>query len=733
MNKLKFTSIVILVILSSIESKYVNAQVATVSIDRNWEIRNIPESLYGFNGEIWDSNQDGSNIKYNNLLKNAGIKVMRWPGGSWGDIIKWDSTKCYASYAVTYAQSKALYNNLGIKFQPIGNFSGMFCNVQHTSIYADSVAASWVADSALGAQYWEVGNESMGSWEQGHTIGSDYGNRFADFYTSMKAVNNKIKIIAVGDQNDEDDSKNPGTGVWNRKLMQAALKKGVVPDGFQIHNYPGAEGNYGMLHHNLDEIAKFTKDLNYMVSSETGRGQLDYCMTEFSASGNNRWLKMIGAQLSLQYFMEMAKYNWAVANVWGEIYNTGTFVAAPVWYVYAFLESKFGRNMVHATSDNIDVRAYASIDTSKYLTFWVCNNSLDSSKIKIKLSNFIPASKGEIWVVQGSGGLGEESYDVMINGVGHPAEINARFMPGVQIDVDTSFVLDLPASSFALLKLTPANQSSCEPTEIIPEMKIDSEDWEPNIYAAVGLGHNISISPTASGTGSWRWSGPDSFVDSVQNIKLDSLQVSGKYIVSYTNECGTTSKKSFDISVIDSTKCEPTYVVPYFQVQANPLTWESSTSITMESGKSVKFGPQPFTGSWNWSGPNGNLGNTREITVPNIQSSGTYTLVYTNACGTITTQIYTVTVKPVSGVPNQEIINDLSIYPSPSRNGFIKIKSDDIISNVDLAIFNLQGIEVFTQKNLNSEKMINTGLQPGIYIVSVNYKNNKFISKLIIE
>jgi hypothetical protein len=656
---------------------------------------------------------------------------MRWPGGSWGDIIKWDSTKCYASYAVTYTQSKSLYNNLGIIFQPIVNFSGKFCNVQHTQAYADSVAASWVADSALGAKYWEVGNESMGSWEQGHTIDSIYGDRFADFYTAMKAINNNIKIIAVGDQNDENDSQNPGTGVWTRKLLQAALKKGVVPDGFQIHTYPGAEGNYGMLHHNLDQIAEFTKSLNYMVSSETGRGQLDYCMTEFGASGNNRWLKMIGAQLVLQYFMEMAKNSWTVANVWGEIYNTSNYRAAPAWYIYAFLNGKFGRNMVHATSNHEDIRSYASVDADSNLMVWVCNNSLDSSSIKLNLSNFKPSTNGEVWIFEGDSAHGEEAYDIKINGVSHPTEADARSMSGNLIVVDTSFVINLPCSSFALLKLTPVNKDICGPTEINPRMKIDSGNWEPNIYAAVGLGHKISISPMAAGTGTWRWAGPVSFVDSIQEIILDTLKVSGEYIASYTNECGTTSKKSFVISVIDSNVCNPTYVVPYLQVGIQ--AWQSTLAATVTAGSNVKFGPQPFSGSWSWSGPGGKLGSSREITVSKIQSSGTYTLVYTNTCGAVTTQIYNITVIPANSLPDQKISKNLKIYPNPSRNGFFKIESNEIYENIDLSIYNLQGVRVFSQQNIRIGKSIYSGLQSGIYIVRLNINNKQIFRKLIID
>ena len=721
-------TLLLIIFVSLITIVNTTAQNATVSIDRNWGIRTIPDDLYGFNGQIWDGNQNGSNTSYNNLLKNAGIKVMRWPGGSWGDVIKWDNTTCYQSWAVTYAQSKALYSSLGIRFQPIVNFSGMFCYVQQTPVYADSIAVNWVADSALGAKYWEVGNETMGPWEEGNTNDTTYGKRFADFYTAMKAKNSNINIIAVGDPNDVDDQYHPGTGVWNRKVMEAALKKGVVPDGFQIHTYPSDE-YFNLLHHDLDEIGIYTNSLNQMVSSETGKGQLDYCMTEFSASDSEQYVKMLGAQFSLQYFMEMAKYNWAVANIWGQIYNTTTFRAAPVWYVYAFLNGKFGHKMVNDTSNNADVRSYASVDTTGNLTIWVCNNSADSSTIKLNLSNFKPSAKGEIWIMEGDSANDGNCYDIKINGEVHPNEANARFMPGDTIDVDTSFVIKLPGISFALVKLSPASIDSCVSTDITPRMKINSGDWESNIYATVPLGTNLVLSPTANGTGIWKWSGPNNFVDSVAEINLDSIQASGsgQYIVSYTNACGITSKLGFNIT---ATNCVPTDVTPYIQVDNN--AWQSNTNATVPAGSNVSFGPQPFSGSWSWSGPNGFTSNQRQITIPKIQISGTYTLTYTNACGAITLQNYQVTVIP-TGLSSLEISRKINIYPNPSRDGIFKIESSEGLENLNVSIFNLQGAQVFSQTNIVNGVSINTGLHSGVYILKLGINNNSVFRKLVIE
>jgi hypothetical protein len=86
--------------------------------------------------------------------------------------------------------------------QPIVNFPGIWYGIQHTHQEAVAAAVAWVADQSARtpmAQYWEIGNETVGPWEAGYfegISGTYYGDYFADFYLGMKAVNPGIKIGA---------------------------------------------------------------------------------------------------------------------------------------------------------------------------------------------------------------------------------------------------------------------------------------------------------------------------------------------------------------------------------------------------------------------------------------------------------------------------------------------------------------------------------------------------------
>ena len=265
---------------------------ARVTVDAAAAVRTIPDDLFGFNCQVWDAAQHGTNTQYSAIIKSAGFKVMRWPGGSWGDRVAWNNLQCFASYAATYSQSKALYQQLGIRFQPIANASSDFnwCTQPqtpqtHTKQQGVDLATAWVADGALGAKYWEVGNELYGNWEQGATTGAVYGDYFADYYQAVKKANPAIKVLAVG----RPDATACGGCVsgnltWTTDVLRAAFAKGVVPDGFQIHRYfDPVTTNADLLHSALDSIAQETSFLNSTVGAVTGQyRQLDYAMTEFA-------------------------------------------------------------------------------------------------------------------------------------------------------------------------------------------------------------------------------------------------------------------------------------------------------------------------------------------------------------------------------------------------------------------------------------------------------------------
>jgi hypothetical protein len=359
-----------------------------LSVDASQPIRTIPMTMFGGNLTVWDSHQDGTNASFNNLLAASGRRYMRWPGGSWGDAVPWwdieyvldadpsNNSTWKPSYEETLNQLFPAISLPGDEMaptlQPIVNFPGIWYGVQHTHEEAVSKAAEWVADQtgrSTTAQYWEIGNETIGPWEPGWfdgISGTYYGDRFADFYLAMKTVNPAIKIGANVEPHHKLNNWGWYDGYWTYDTLVAAKLKGVVPDFLIIHAYPGggsATDNPELLARHTDEIASFTSSLDGIVSSALGSsyvGQVRYWMTEWdcgASSSYNRRQCYVNAMFHAQYLLEMCKHNWEGANAWAQWEYGPGYVPYPVWYIHPIMINYFGRHMVSASSSQPLVRA----------------------------------------------------------------------------------------------------------------------------------------------------------------------------------------------------------------------------------------------------------------------------------------------------------------------------------------------------------------------------------------
>ncbi len=79
--------------------------------------------------------------------------------------------------------------------------------------------------------------------------------------------------------------------------------------------------------------------------------------------------------------------------------------------------------------------------------------------------------------------------------------------------------------------------------------------------------------------------------------------------------------------------CTPDNITSY--VAINDGSPQQATNVTVDAGSKVDVSPQPGTGTWSWTGPNGFSSSSNKITLNDIQTSsaGTYTGTLTNAGG----------------------------------------------------------------------------------------------------
>jgi len=184
----------------------------------------------------------------------------------------------------------------------------------------------------------------------------------------------------------------------------------------------------------------------------------------------------------------------------------------------------------------------------------------------------------------------------------------------------------------------------------------------------------------SSGIGwmAWSWSGNGSgveYLDMVTSFDPNARTSWGTRVITGANGLSSTSRqcnvfgsgggtvaptrtatgvtRTATRTATAASGCTPNPVTPY--VQINGGTWTQTSSASVSAGGTVMFGPQPTSGTWRWSGPNGYTASTREITLSNIQSSqaGSYVATYTNACGAASSATFTLTVSGGGATPTR--------------------------------------------------------------------------------
>ena len=101
-----------------------------------------------------------------------------------------------------------------------------YCNGPASSRFGAMRAAAGHPEP-FGVRWWEIGNEVFGDWVRGHSDAATYARNANRYIEAMRKVDPTIKVIAVGDNNQD----------WNRTVLREAGKN---IDVLAIHHYYGA-------------------------------------------------------------------------------------------------------------------------------------------------------------------------------------------------------------------------------------------------------------------------------------------------------------------------------------------------------------------------------------------------------------------------------------------------------------------------------------------------------------
>jgi hypothetical protein len=250
------------------------AVAASVSIDAGQGLATIPDTGVGMNVAVYDANMNHPAVP--GLLSDAGVGMVRYPGGSYADGYHWETHTVEGGFVAPNTEFDTYMETVrAAGAQPI-------VTANYGSGTAEE-AAGWVryanVTNDYDVEYWEIGNEVYGNghygaeWEIDHHESKSpttYANHVVEYASAMKAVDPGIKIGAVLATPGEwpDGIVGPGdTMDWNNTVMSIA---GEVIDYVIVHHYPSATSQEDLLDAPQTEIPDRAAALRSLIDQYAG-------------------------------------------------------------------------------------------------------------------------------------------------------------------------------------------------------------------------------------------------------------------------------------------------------------------------------------------------------------------------------------------------------------------------------------------------------------------------------
>ena len=244
-----------------------HATPSTVTVNAKTEIARLGATPIGANAAVWDSHLYEVGVP--GFLADAGIRLIRYPGGSTADTYHWQPDTGGFT-ANTFDSTMSVFQRARAQAIITVNYgSGTPAEAAGWVQYANTGGPSYSGPvptypggSATGQRYhikyWEVGNEVYGNSTYGGNWETDtnppgpaeYAQLFQQYAAAMKAVDPSIKVGAVltAPGNWPDGVTNSiSPQPWNNTVLSTACS---AADFVVVHWYPespGAESDPGLL------------------------------------------------------------------------------------------------------------------------------------------------------------------------------------------------------------------------------------------------------------------------------------------------------------------------------------------------------------------------------------------------------------------------------------------------------------------------------------------------------
>jgi len=244
-------------------------------------IGSIPALAFGLNTAAWDAHLLDPQVAH--MLRQAGVSVLRFPGGSTADFYHWKTNTVTSTKdgsinpQDTFDAFMNLDRQVGAQPMLTVNYGS---NAAGTGGGDPQEAADWVRYANItkgyGVRYWEVGNEVYGNGTYGAKWEVDlhkeigpaaYARNALSFIQAMKNVDPTIQVgLVLTAPGSWPDGQNPD---WNDNVLSVACQQ---MDFASVHWYPqepGAESDTGLLS-STDKITKMVATLRAKINQHCG-------------------------------------------------------------------------------------------------------------------------------------------------------------------------------------------------------------------------------------------------------------------------------------------------------------------------------------------------------------------------------------------------------------------------------------------------------------------------------
>ncbi len=514
-----------------------NVNAATVVAPMNKEMR-------GTNIGLWTSSSfhpvANRSARYVNLMKEAGISMIRFPAGSESDMVYWDRTNTGVWYqgpgayertltAATFDSLISLANEVGA--EPLITVNA---RINDKLMAADMVRYANI-EKGYNIKYWEIGNEPEFYGGSYATTPQNVATRIQEYSDAMKAVD--PSIIIVGPANSQPALLSD----WTKPIL-SQLKNNNKPVGaISTHWYPlwGEQTNTGSSSYpTITNLLQY-EGINYQNAYISWANKFtDTTPTDNLV--NYRNLYAPGAKIGITELGQVTGGNeganigdtlagalW-MGDVLGRLaYHKVDFATQfllegeqayalmdtdkavrPAFYLYPLLKRYFGDSLVQSeSSDNQNFTIWASkrsgIADKLYLMV-INKNQTQNLSATINLSNFNPQATATAWemngpTIQSKTGITINGTQVATNGT--LPTIAGTTMTGIA----SSFTKTFPAHSITMIELTASGGTSPGPGTGIEDYTFCANEFSNCSFSgtanvAFGANGNYLFSTFTNGT-----------------------------------------------------------------------------------------------------------------------------------------------------------------------------------------------------------------------------------------